>query len=140
MKASLTKLAAAGLILASGSAVLGSSGAAAGWRPSVFPHPTVSAWRGESHRAIEEGRRRAERGRRNRFDQFGGLFGDIGATEGETPAGEEETALQVAIFVPSIPGFSRAAAQSAGPKIIEIGKRAPLRARLPVVIYGDSSR
>ena len=88
MKASRTILAAAGLILAAGPAVFGSSGAAAGLRPPVSPPPAVSVWRGDDHRAIEGGRRRAGRDHRNRLD----LFGAAGPTESQTPAGEEEEA------------------------------------------------
>ncbi len=137
MKASLTNLAAAGLILAGGAAVFGATGAAAGLRSPVSAHPAVSASRGEHH-AMGEGRRRHRRGYGSELD----LFGAAGPTEGETPAGEEEEAPRPAVFCPSISALGGVAADYAGPRIIEIGSHAPAARRgpLPVVVYGDFSR
>ncbi|MGO9769985.1 MAG: hypothetical protein ACLPSW_10585 [Roseiarcus sp.] len=134
MKASLTNWAAAGLILAAGSAVFGATGAAAGLRPPVPAHPAVSASRlGEPH-AIERGRRRVERNRRNGLDESGAL----GPTEGEPPAEEEQEPPQAAAFCPPAPELGRAVARS-GPRIIEIGAGAARRGPWPVVVYGDFS-
>lgn len=138
MKASRTILAAAGLILAAGLPFFGATGAGAALRPPLAARPHVSVWRSAERHAIDRRRDRFARGRGNGLD----LFGDIGPTEGETPTGEQAEAPQVAIFFPPIPAFGRVAAEFVGPKIIEIGSRAPAprRARLPVVIYGDVSR
>ncbi len=139
MKASCANWVAAGLILAAGSAVFGSTGAAAGLHPPVSSHSTVSVWRGDDRRAIEGARRRAGRDRRGQLD----FFGAAGPTEGETPAVQEEEAPQAATLCPpTIPGFGRVAAESAGPRIIEIGSHAlgARRGPLPVVVYGDPWR
>jgi hypothetical protein len=138
MEASCANWIAVGSILAAGLAVFGSTGAAAGLRPPVSPPPAVSIWRGGDHRAIEDVRRRAARDHRNQLD----LFGAVGPTEGETPAAQEEEAPQADVSCPPASALGRVAAQSAGPRIIEIGGHASAARRgpLPVVIYGDLSR
>ncbi len=138
MKVSCANWIAVGSIATAGLAVFGSSGAAAGVRPPVSPPATVSIWRGDDHRAIGGVRRRAGRDRRNRFD----LFGAGGPTVGETPAVQEDEIPQVAVFYLPASALGPVAAESAGPRIIEIGRHAPAvrRRALPVVIYGDLSR
>ena len=139
MKASCANWVAAGLILAGGAAVFGSTGAAAGLRPPVSSPSTVSVWRGDDLRAIAGARRRAGLYRRGQLN----FFGAAGPTEGETPAAQEEEAPQAATpCPPTIPGFGRLAAESAGPRLIEIGGRAPSARRgpLPIVVYGDPWR
>lgn len=138
MKASCANWVAVGSILAAGSAVFGSTGAAAGLRPPVSPPPAVSVWRGDDHRAIEGVTRRARRDRRNQLD----LFGGVGPAEAETPAAQEQEIPQVAVFYSPTSALGPVAPESEGPKIIKIGRHAPAarRGALPVVIYGDLSR
>jgi len=138
MEASCANWIAVGSILAAGLAVFGSTGAAAGLRPPVSPHPAVSVRRGDDRRAIEGAARRAGRDHRNQFD----LFGGVGPAEGETPAAQAEEIPQAAVFCPPDSALGRVAAESTGPKIIKVGSHAPAarRGALPVVIYGDLSR
>jgi hypothetical protein len=138
MKASCANLAAAGLVLAAGSAAFGATGAAAGLRAAASAPPVVSVWRGGDHGAIEERRRRAGSDHRNALD----WFGVVGPIEGETPAGQEEETPQAAALCPPFAAPGRVAAASFGPRIIEVGKRTPAARRgpLPVVVYGDSLR
>jgi hypothetical protein len=137
MKASLVNLAAAGLIVAAGLSVSGATGAVAGLRPPGGAHPAVSPWRGAERHAAEEGWRRHRRGQGGGLD----LSGAVGQAEDETPAAEEEEAPQTLTFYPPVSGLDVVVADFAGPRIIEIGGRAPKarRGALPVVVYGDYS-
>ena len=136
MKASLTNLAAAGLICAAGLPVFGATSAAAGLRPHVFVHAAVSASRSGERHATREGRRRARRGYPGELD----FLGAVGPSEGEPPAAEEEAPPQAANSCPPATEHRRVAA-NVGPRIVEIGARAPAarRGRWPVVVYGDFS-
>jgi hypothetical protein len=130
MKASCASLAAAGLILAAGSAAFGATGGAAGLRAPVTAPPIVSIRRGDA--------RRAERDRRDRRD----VFGVVGPMGSEPPARQEEEAPQAAALCPPFAAAGRPAPVSSGPRIIEVGGRAPVARRgpLPVVVTGDSLR
>ncbi len=136
MRASSTILAAAAVILAAGSAASAAPGAAAGFRP-LMPAPRSAAlWRGPERRPVERDRRLDRRG----FGTELGELGAVGPMQAETPIGEAEAAPQAEIFSSPASDWACAAADSSGPRIIEIGKRSAARpGRLPVVVTGDFS-
>lgn len=138
MRASRAFLAAAGLILAAGSATFGAAGAAPGMHA---PAPTaVSAWRGHGPRLVEERSRHDGRRGRDGFNWPGLVApGDGEAPVAVAPAADEEAAPQAAVPYP-LSAAPCCLAEFSGPRLIEVGDLAPVApgAALPVVIYGDS--
>ena len=147
MKASRMSVAVAGALLAVGMGSLTSSGAIAGMRG---PGGTGFSFHGAAPRRIgglhapfnpaAAFDRRPMRRRRGGegFDSFDGT----GAFPDEAPQDAQGAPpVQVmAYFAPAAPATEApgwAPARSGGPKIIEIGRRAPRRVHWPVVVYGD---